>query len=51
MGLKIKKILEDLEEEDLKIILLFQPQILDRLCYLLSLELQLEKENKIDLSS
>jgi hypothetical protein len=44
----IKKILEDMGDEDLKFILTFQPQILDRLCYFLSLELQLEKEKKID---
>jgi len=48
MEWEIKKILNEITGEELHFLLQFNPQILDRLCYFLSLELQLEKEKKID---
>lgn len=42
----IKQTLDEMEDEDLIFILQFSPNALFNMCYLYSLELQLQKEGK-----
>ena len=45
MSSSIKNMLLNIEDKDLIYLIQIQPLFLDRVCYFLSLELQLKKEN------